>query len=69
MRRLRLWEAPVGGGFDGVDEVGEFDRVLDEEHGDVVAHQVPVALFGVELRRKAAHVTGQIERAFVARDG
>ena len=69
MRRLRLWEAPVRGGFDGVDEIGKFDRVLDEEHRDVVTNQIPVALFGVEFGRKATHVTGQIEGPFVTRHG
>ncbi len=34
-------------------DVGELDRVLDEEHRDVVADQVPVALPGVELRRRS----------------
>ena len=50
-------------------EVGELDRVLDEEHRDVVADEVPVALLGVELDREAAHVAGQVERALAAGDG
>jgi len=44
-------------GLDGVNDVREFDRVLDEEHRDVVADDVPVPLLGVELDRKAADVT------------
>lgn len=39
-----------------VDQVGELDRVLDEEDRDVVADQVPVAFAGVELHREAANV-------------
>ena len=50
-------------------EVGELDRVLDEEHRDVVADEVPVALLGVELHREAAHVAGEVGRALVAGDG
>ena len=69
MRRLRLREAAVGLLLHGVDEVGELDRVLDEEHRDVVADEVPVALLRVELHREAAHVAGEVERALVAGDG
>ena len=64
-----LREATVGLLLDGVDEVGELDRVLDEEHRDVVADEVPVALLGVELHGEAAHVAGEVERALVAGDG
>lgn len=47
-------------GFHRVDEVGELDRVLDEEHRHVVADQVEVAFVGVELHREAAHVAHRI---------
>ena len=40
----------------GVDEIGKLHRVLDEEDGDVVAHEVEVAFVGVELDGEAAHV-------------
>ena len=66
VRRLRLREAAVGLLLDGVDEVGELDRVLDEEHRDVVADEVPVALLRVELHGEAADVAGQVGRALVA---
>lgn len=58
-------EVPGGGGAAqvgaripllGVDKVGEFQRVANEEHRGVVAHQIPVALLGVELEGEAAHV-------------
>ena len=39
-----LREAAVGLHLHRMDEVGELDRVLDEEHRDVVADEVPVAL-------------------------
>ena len=53
----------------GVDQVGELHRVLDEEHGDVVADDVEVALVGVELRGEAADVARGVGRAALARDG
>ena len=53
----------------GVDQIGELHRVLDEEHRDVVADQVPVALVGVELHREAADVAGGVGRAALAEDG
>ncbi len=44
----------------GVDEVGELDRVADEEDADVVADEVPVAVLGVELHREAARVADRL---------
>ena len=69
VRGLRLRKAAVGLLLGGMDEVGELDRVLDEEDRDVVADEVPVAFLGVELDREAAHVARQIGRALVAGDG
>ena len=59
----------VGLFLHGVDEVGKLDRVLDEEHRDVVADDVPVALLGVELDGKAAHVARQVDGTLAAGDG
>ena len=67
--RLRLGEVAVGLGLGGVDQVGELDRVLDEEDRDVVADEVPVALLGVELHGEAADVAGEVGRALAAGDG
>ncbi|MNH20563.1 hypothetical protein D3C79_803390 [compost metagenome] len=39
-----------------MDEVGEFQGIADEEDRGVVAHQIPVALLGIELEGEAAHV-------------
>ena len=66
---LRLREVAVRLGLDGVDQVGELDRVLDEEDRDVVADEVPVALLGVELDGEAADVAGEVGRALAAGDG
>ena len=65
----RLREAAVGLHLHGVDQVGKLDRVLDEEHRDVVADQVPVAFLGVELHREAAHVARRVDRAGAAGHG
>ena len=69
VRRLGLREAPVRCLLDRVDEVGELDRVLDEEDRDVVADEIPVALLRVELHGEAAHVAGEVGRALVAGNG
>ena len=53
----------------GVDEVGELVGISDEEHGRVVAHEVPVALIGVELECEPAHITLGIGRPALAGDG
>jgi hypothetical protein len=58
----------VGLGLHGVDEVGELDGVLDEEDGDVVADEVEDAVFGIELRREAAHVADSVGGAARAGD-
>ena len=54
--------------FWGMHEVGELQRVLDEEHRDVVADEIEVAFLRVELRREAAHVARQIDGARAAGD-
>ena len=53
----------------GVDDVGERDGVTDEEHRDVVADDVPVAVLGVELHREAPGVTGGLRGVTAADDG
>ncbi len=46
-----------------VDEVGELERVTDEEDGGVVAGQVVVAVLGVELQGEAPGVPDGIGRS------
>ncbi|MPN00937.1 hypothetical protein SDC9_148135 [bioreactor metagenome] len=48
-------------------QIGKLHRVLNEEHRNVVAHQIPVALVGIELDGKAAHVARRVHRARAAR--
>ena len=44
-----LRKGAVGFHLYGMDQVGEFDGVLNEEHRDIVADQIPVAFLRVEL--------------------
>ena len=69
VRGLRLREAAIRLLLYRMDEVGKLDGILDEEHRDVVADDVPVAFLGVELDRKAAHVARQIGRTLAACNG
>src|SRR5450756_2569393 len=69
VRGRRLRKAPVGFHLYGMDEVREFDGVLDEENRDVVADQVPVAFLGIKLNGKPAYVTRGVDRTRAACDG
>ena len=69
MRGLRLRKVAVRLLLGGMHEIRELDGILNEENGDVVAHQIPVALAGIELDGKAAYVAHHIGRALVARHG
>ncbi|KAI9166472.1 LOW QUALITY PROTEIN: putative two component histidine kinase [Paramyrothecium foliicola] len=69
VRRLGLGHLVVRLGLAGVDDVRELHGVLDEEDGDVVADEVPVALLGVELDGEAAHVADRVGGPAAAEDG
>ena len=47
-----------------MNKIAELLRVLDEEDGCVVTHQVPVAVFGIKLNGKAAGIPFRIGTAF-----
>jgi hypothetical protein len=49
-----------------VHEVGKLHRILDEEDGDVVTDEIPVALVRVELDGESTNVPGRIGRAAFA---
>jgi len=59
---LRLRNLPVRVRFSGMDDVRELDSVLNEEHRDVVAHQIEDTFVGVELGGEAACVSDGIRR-------
>ena len=69
VRGRRLRHRVMRLGLHRVDQVGELHRVLDEEHRDVVADEVPVAFVGVELHGEAAHVARGVGGAALARHG
>src|SRR6201999_3826589 len=54
---------------DGMVEVGETQRIAEEEHRRIVADDVPVAVLGIELEGGAADVAFRIGRAALAGDG
>jgi truncated hemoglobin YjbI len=66
VRGLCLGKRAVGLFLDRVNDVWKFDRVLDEEHRNVVAYDVPVTFPRVQFYRKAPDVAGKIKRTFTA---
>ena len=46
----------------GVDEIGKFVSIADEEYRRVVADQVPVAVVSIEFQSKAANVALSVGR-------
>ena len=55
--------------LDGMVEIGKTQGIAEEEHRRVVADDIPVAFFGVELQRKAANVALGIGGAALASHG
>ncbi len=51
----------------GMVEVRELQRVAQKEDRRIVAHQVPVALFGIKLHGKTANVAFGVRRSTLAR--
>ena len=69
VRRCRLRDRVVRFRLYRMHQVRKLHRILDEEHRDVVAHEIPVAFVGVELDGKAAHVARGVDRAALAGHG
>jgi hypothetical protein len=42
--------------LDGVVEVGELERIAQEEYRRIVPHEIPISLLGIELGRKAPDI-------------
>src|SRR5882757_8597801 len=55
--------------LDGMVEVREPQRVAEEEDRRIVADNVPVAVFSIELEGRATDVTLRIGRAALAGNG
>ena len=62
MRRCRLRDLAIRFGLHRVDQVGELDAVLDEEHRHVVADEVEVAFVRVESHRETPDVSYGVGR-------
>lgn len=69
MCRLRLRNLIVRLGLARVDQICKLDGVLDEEDGDVVPHEVPVALFRVEFDSESADISDGIGRTTTSENG
>ncbi|MNQ46784.1 hypothetical protein D3C85_606100 [compost metagenome] len=66
---MRVAHAGTRVAFDRVVEVRETQWIAKEKHRGVVAHQIPVALLGVELQGETSDVTLGIGRAALAGNG
>jgi hypothetical protein len=69
MGGLRLWETAIWLLLGRVYQVCEFDRILNEEHRNVVADDVLIALLAIYLYCEAADVTSKVSGSYIARDG
>jgi len=69
VRRSGLRHGVMRLGLDRMDQVRKLHRVLDEEHGDVVTDEVPVAFVGVELDGEPTHVAREVRGPALARHG
>jgi hypothetical protein len=43
-----------------MNEIGELDRITDEEDWGIVHHPITISLFSVELDGKSTRVTGSV---------
>ena len=64
----RLRKAAVWFHLDGMNEIGEFDGILDEKNGNVVANEIPVTFPSVKLDGESAYVARRIDRTRAACD-
>ena len=47
-------------GFRRMHQIGKFHRILDEKYGDVISHQIPIALVRIKFDRKASRIAGRV---------
>src|SRR5580658_370871 len=69
VRCCGLRETSVRLHFHGMDEIWEFDGILNEEDGNVISDQIPVSFLRVKLHRKPAYVPRRVHRTSTACDG
>lgn len=69
MGALSLRDSPVRFRLHGMNEIGEFQRILDEEDRRVVPDEVKNAFIGIKFGGEAANIAHRIGRAGAALDG
>ena len=50
----------------GMDQVREFDRILNKEDRNIVSDKIPIPFLCIELDSKSADITGKVGRTFTA---
>ena len=63
-----LGVAAVGFHFDGMNQVGKLDRILNKEDRDIIADEIEIAFLGIEFDGKTADIARQIDGTRAARD-
>ena len=69
MSALSLRDSPVWFRLHRMNEIGEFQRILDEEDRRVVPDEVKNAFIGIKFSGEAANIAHRIGRAGAALDG
>src|SRR5688572_19733353 len=52
-----------------MDHIREFDGITDKENGEVVAHEIPIAVLRIEFHRKATWIPRDFGRVAAADHG
>lgn len=60
MSRLALWDLIVRLWFDGMDNIGELDSVLNEKHRNIISDYVPISFVGIHLNCESTHIANRI---------
>ena len=60
VRRLTLRDLVMGLWLNGMNKVGELDRFLYEENGEIIPDDITISFLGVKLGGEAAHVSNGV---------
>jgi hypothetical protein len=63
LRHLAVWLR-----LSSMNYIGKLHGILNEEDGDVVANDIPVALFGVKLDSETSNITHGVGRTTATQD-
>src|SRR5208282_1918296 len=66
VRCCGLREATVRFHLYGMDEIWEFNGILNEKDGNIISDQIPVSFFRIKLHRKSAHIPRSVPRTCAA---